>query len=213
MTTVHTTFVYLDSADNSINDGSQISYMLGVKLAEPIPIPRHSMLFLTMHALNIPVANTPTTFLPFEIKVGCATPSNTQSSSDVSGTLLSIPVSQYIQYCPGVFSAISYRSNDNDGCGVQILDPALNYFQLILTDGLNNPYQPSYHYTITLKFEVKRNYEAEQVELLRQLLWGQRLLLHQQHLVNKIDAGIESSFNEAAQELYQPGDFDQGATD
>lgn len=205
MTTVYTSFIYLDSRDPSINNGNVLTPTLHVRLSEAIPVPRHSVVFLSVHSLNIPIANSTSTFVPIELRVTCGAPSTVQSSNNFMGCLASIQIAQHIAYCPGLFSTIVYNNQDTTQAGVQLLDPLLNAFSLSLTDGSNKLFLPSFPYNVALRVEVKRNYQAEQVEQLNKLVAGQRLLLYQQHLVNYLDVADKDPI-EVDQDIYQPGD-------
>lgn len=186
MTTIYTTFIYLDSIDPSIDDGAGAG-KLYVKLMEPIPIKRHSSLIVSVHSMDIPVPNSSETFIPRKIRVKCSTPSTAQSPTGYNNTILQIYSAMQLVSMPGDFSLVSYRDSYSSGTGVQLLDPYLAYFVIYLTDDQDQPYVPTIPFDIVLKVEVVRNYQAEHLEQLNKVVAGVNLLLLQQDLKNPLD--------------------------
>lgn len=205
MTTVYKTFIHLDSIDPDIDDAAGAG-VLNVKLIEPVPVIRHSSLFVSVYALNIPVPNQTGVFVPDTIRIKCSTPTTAQDDSGYNGVLLQLYPAMHMVSIPGDFSVISYRDAYNTGPGVQLLDPYLAFLRLYLVDGSDNPYVPQRPFDIVLKVEVIRNYQAEILEQINKLVVGQRLLLLKAGLTNPINDSAEEQETDhlAATDIYGP---------
>lgn len=202
MTTVYSTLVYVSSDDPGLGYAS--NGMLDVMLGEVIPSPRHSTLYMSVHSLNIPIPNSGGAFIPHRLKVNTAVPTTGRKADNVSNCVLMINPVDYLVETPGVFSSISYRAPQAATTGTQLLSSNLNSFRLFLTDGSDRPYIPSLPFDFCIRLEVVRNYEAETLVQLNVLVEGQRLLLYQNHLSNKLED--PQTTLQSAGDIYAPED-------
>lgn len=185
MTTIFSAHVYVSSDDPGL--GYAGSGVLDVALGGVIPCPRHSTLYMSVHSLNIPIPNAGGAFIPHRMKVMTGSPTTGRIADNVSNCLLMINPIDYLVETPGLFSSISYRSPSSETTAVQLLSSNIAAFRLSLTDGAERPYVPSFPFDICIRIEIIRNYTAETLAQINVLVEGQRLLLYQNHLTNKLE--------------------------
>lgn len=205
MTTIYTTFVYLNDIDTTIEDGSGYGKYF-VKLLESLPVRRHSSLKVSVHSIDIPIPNKSGSYFPRKIRVKCSTPSLAQDPKTYNNTLLQLYTGQHFTQLPGDFSLISFRDSTSSGTAVQVLDGHLQSFDIYLTDSQDNTYIPLLPFDLVLKIEVIRNYEAEHLEQLNKLVSSQNLLLLHNNLTNPLEQTEEqrSETYQTAGDLYGP---------
>jgi hypothetical protein len=197
MTTVYSSVVYVSSDDPGI--GYAGNGVLDVSLGGNIPSPRHSTLYMSVQSLNIPIPNAGGGFIPHRLRVHTACPTTGRVADNVSNCLLMINPIDYLVETPGLFSSISYRTSAPSGICVQLLSSTISAFRLALTDGSDKPFTPSFPFDICIRIEIVRNYPAESLAQLNVLVEGQRLLLYQNHLTNKLE--------DSTRTLQTPGDI------
>jgi len=204
MTVVYRTFKYVDSIDPQqtlwINGNVNISLM-------DLPGVMHSSTYISVHAIDIPIPNRVGYTVPRQLKVFCSTPTTAQGEDGYNGVLLQIYPAMHVTSIPGAFSVISYRDfNCGDSTALQVLDPQFSSLRLTLTDGNDQLFVPEYAFDIILKIELVRNYEAEQLEQLVQLVRKQELSLVQQDLLLRGKLQAPPTTYATADDIYGPLD-------
>jgi hypothetical protein len=197
MTTIFTTFVYLDAVDPTKDNGAGLGRVL-VKLFEPLPTKRHTNILISVHSVDLPIPNTSNVFVPRKLRINCSTPSVAQSPTTYNNTLLQLYTAQHLLAIPGDFSTISYRDSSSSGTAVTLLDGQLQCFVIYFSDVQDKLFVPPLPFDIVLKIELVRSFEAELLEQINKLVAGQNLLLLHQHLTNPLE-----TTNTAYSETYQ----------
>ena len=208
-TCVYQSNIYLYSNEE---DTTRFSNGIRVNLISPIPNPRHSMLTIKVEQLEMYLVNTETGFdigrIPFKLRICMSCPTTSQSPNNYSSVLCQFNFwDNIIQRAGSEVSTVIYKGNEESGIGVEILDPYFQNFSIYFTDEQNQPFEPPYLYYLTLKVQVHRNYQAEQVELLGKLVRGQTKLLEAYNINGFKDKSTSVSTEEQGPDtLYAPND-------
>lgn len=207
MTTIYTTYIYLDDVDPTLEDGAGYGKFF-VKLMEPLPTKRHSSLYVSVHSMDIPIPNQAGSFIPRKLRVKCDTPSVAQDPDTYNNTLLQLYTGPNILALPGDFSLVSFRDSSSSGTSVQVLDSQMQYFVIYLTDTEDRLYIPPLPFDIVLKIELVRNLQAEHLEQLNKLVSGINLLLLHNHITNPLDddPSEQAETNQTSAQIYGPLD-------
>jgi len=205
MSVVYRTFKYVDSIDP--DQTFRKTGNVNISMMD-LPGVMHSSTYISVHSIDIPIPNRAGYKIPRQLRVYCSTPTTAQGEDGYNNVLLQIYPAMHVVSIPGAFSVISYRDlNSGSSTALQVLDPQFSSLRLTLTDGSDNLFVPEFPLDIILKIELIRNYEAEQLEQLVQLVRKQELALVQKDLL------LQSKLNRAPPVTYASADDIYGPLD